>query len=87
MRLATLIKVASGSYPDGAVLDAHERGEAAGDTLALFIAREIAETFEPGQATAEQLARAIEVMEKAQGEIGAVLSGLRRRLEREEGQR
>ncbi|NUN49623.1 MAG: hypothetical protein HUU15_12420 [Candidatus Brocadiae bacterium] len=84
MRLSTLIRIASDSYPDGAVLDAHERGEAAGDTLALFIAREIAETFEPGQTTAEQLVRAIQVLEKAQAEIGAVLSGLRRRLEKEE---
>lgn len=82
MRLKTLIKVASDSYPDGAVLDAHERGDAAGDTLALFIAREIAETFDDGETTAEQVARAIEVMEKAHGEIGAVLSGLRRKMER-----
>lgn len=83
MKPQTLIQIASDSYPDGAVLDAHERGEAAGDTLALFIAREISETFEAEQTTAEQLRRAIEVMEKAQGEIGAVLSGLRRRLEKE----
>jgi hypothetical protein len=82
MRLKTLIKVASDSYPDGAVLDAHERGEAAGDTLALFIASEIADTFERRDSTAEQLARAIEVIEKAHDEIGAVLSGLRRRFER-----
>ena len=85
MKLKTLIKVASGSYPDGAVQDAHERGDAAGDTLALFIAREIAETFEDGKTTTEQLGRAIAVMEKAHAEIGAVLSGLRRRLEKEEG--
>lgn len=84
MKLRTLIRIASDSYPDGAVLDAHERGEAAGDTLALFVAREIAETFEAEKTTAEQLARAIEVMEKAHGEIGEVLSGLRRRLELEE---
>lgn len=84
MKLKTLIKVASDSYPDGAVQDAHERGDAAGDTLALFIAREIAETFEAEKTTAQQLGRAIEVMEKAHGEIGEVLSGLRRRLERKE---
>jgi hypothetical protein len=84
MRLATLIGIASDSYPDGLVLDAHERGEAAGDTLALFIAREIAETFEAEAKTTEQLERAIGVMEKAHDEIGAVLSGLRRRLEKEE---
>lgn len=84
MKPQTLIQIASDSYPDGAVLDAHERGEAAGDTLALFIAREIAETFETGKPTSEQLGRAIEVMEKAHGEIGEVLSGLRRRLERAE---
>lgn len=83
MKLRTLIRIASDSYPDGAVLDAHERGEAAGDTLALFIAREIAETFEAERPTADQLARAIEVMEKAHGEIGEVLSGLRRSLEKE----
>ncbi|NUN50098.1 MAG: hypothetical protein HUU15_14815 [Candidatus Brocadiae bacterium] len=83
MKLRTLIKIASDSYPDGAVLDSYERGEAAGDTLALFVAREIAETFEAGETTAHQLRRAISVMEKAHGEIGEVLSGLRRRLERE----
>ncbi len=83
MKLRTLIRIASDSYPDGAVLDAHERGDAAGDTLALFIAREIAETFEAQMTTPEQLARAIEVMEKAHAEIGEVLSGLRRRLEKE----
>lgn len=84
MKLRTLIRIASDSYPDGAVLDAHERGDAAGDTLALFIAREIADTYEAEKTTAEQLQRAVEVMEKAHGEIGEVLSGLRRRLEREE---
>lgn len=83
MKLRRLIRIASDSYPEGAVLDAHERGEAAGDTLALFIAREIAETFESEKSTAEQLGRAIEVMEKAHAEIGEVLSGLRRRLEKE----
>jgi hypothetical protein len=84
MRLATLIKIASDSYPDGAVMDAHERGDASGDTLALFIAREIAETFEAMAKTTEQLERAIQVIEKAHEEMGAVLSGLRRRLEKEE---
>lgn len=83
MKLRTLIRIASDSYPDGAVLDAHDRGAAAGDTLAHFIAREIAETFEAEKPTVERLGRAIEVMEKAHAEIGEVLSGLRRRLEKE----
>lgn len=82
MHLIEIILCASGSYPDDAIMDAHKRGDAAGDTLALFIAREIAETYEPTWSSRRQLELAIAHMEKARGEIDEVMSGLRRKLER-----
>ena len=47
-----------------------------GDTLALFICREIAETFDPDADSAEQLAEAGRVIQRAADELGRVATAL-----------
>ena len=55
MTLDHLIRIASDAYSsDDAVLRAHN-GEDVGDTLALFIAREIDDTYDSSLSTKEQL--------------------------------
>ena len=43
-----------------------------GDTLALFICREIAETYDPDATSAEQMAEAARVIQRAADELGRV---------------
>lgn len=47
-----------------------------GDTLALFICRELAETFDPDAASAEQLAEAARMIQRAADELNRVACAL-----------
>jgi len=47
-----------------------------GDTLALFICREIAETYDPDASSSDQLAEAERVMERASDELARVTAAL-----------
>jgi hypothetical protein len=75
MTLEKLIAVVDEAYPDGLVGRAH-KGEDVGDTLALFIARELSDTYDSDASDAEQAAEAERVMGNAHREIGEVLEAL-----------
>mgnify|MGYP001472156210 CR=1 FL=1 len=51
-----------------------------GDTLAEFIVREIADTFDATAATSEQIKTALDAMKWAAVELGSVISELERQL-------
>jgi hypothetical protein len=84
MRLIDLLNIANRGYPDqwlsllyhnqtGEILDDADQQ---GDTLALFIVRELTETFEPTNASDIQLLEAIRVLEKARHEMQEVVAAL-----------
>ena len=82
MTLNQLIVRAAMAYPDAAVLDCWEMARErplkrdSGDTLALFICREIAETHDPQASSCEQLNEAARVIQRAADELGRVAIAL-----------
>ncbi len=88
MKLNRLIRLVDGFYPDGLVgqhwdFRAEQPLDAgAGDTLALFIARELSATFDPDAGDREQIAAAVTAMERAAEELGTVVAGLLRHRRR-----
>lgn len=84
MTLNQVIKAANRHYPDG-LLDAcwdyaNERprtASKAGDTLALFIVRELRDVYNPEASTEEQIKEAHRAMECAAEELHEVARGLR----------
>ncbi len=87
MKLNDIVARASQAYPENWVLrfwDAEREcpveNPDGGDTLALFIARELYETYESESTDSQQLERAIRKMRQAARELDAVtraLEGLR----------
>ncbi len=87
MTLNQLVSRAASVYPEGYVLaywDADAQGPKknaeAGDTLAEFIARELADTFDPEASDGDQIVTAVRAMQSAADDLQAVvvaLSGLR----------
>ncbi len=75
MTLDEIIQMADEAYPDGLVARAH-KGEDAGDTLALFIVRELADTYDPDASDAEQATAASGALGTAIDELQAVCSAL-----------
>ncbi len=75
MTLAELIQIADETYPDGLVARAH-KGEDVGDTLALFIVRELSDVHDPDSSDAEQTAVACRALEAAINELQAVCNAL-----------
>ena len=75
MKLAELIQIVDEAYPDGLVARAH-KGEDVGDTLALFIVRELADIYDPDASDAEQTAGACRAMGTAIDELQAVCNAL-----------
>ena len=75
MTLAQLIQIADEAYPDGLVAGAH-KGEDVGDTLALFIVRELADIYDPDASDAEQTAGACRALGTAINELQAVCDAL-----------
>ena len=53
----------------------------AGDSLAEFVVREIYETFDKDASDDEQISRALNAMDAALGDLGAVAAALKERLE------
>jgi hypothetical protein len=84
MRLIDLLNIANRGYPDQwlSLLYHNQTGEnlddadKQGDTLALFVVRELNETFEPSNASDIQLLEAIRVLEKARYEMQEVTEAL-----------
>jgi hypothetical protein len=50
-----------------------------GDTLALFVVRELSETYDPDADDQQQIAEAIRVMEVAAGNLDNIISALQKR--------
>jgi hypothetical protein len=82
MKLEELIEIINKGYPDDKITEAYFRlmlpgsnneNIEIGDDLAVFIVREIMETFAPGKNKHDQLTAARRVMDTAQKEIGEVI--------------
>ena len=81
MKLVDLLNIANRGYPDHSLSEAYnpEDGaepdgaeDAVGDTLALFIVRELRDTFDPGADRADQIGEAVRVMRIAKRDLSAV---------------
>jgi hypothetical protein len=87
MNLLQLQQLADKGYGDGTMgcYYNHKTGKpklyarSGGDTLAKFIAIELAETFEPDAPEGDQLAEAIRVMVRASEDLGNVIDVLVKR--------
>ncbi|MGA2260802.1 MAG: hypothetical protein ABSH28_05130 [Acidobacteriota bacterium] len=82
MKVEDLIRIADEAYPDGKVQEAFEAECGSldelmvGDTLAVFIARELKETFDEEASATDQLECALQSIETATKEINAVRAAL-----------
>ena len=87
MKLIQLMKIADEGYrkdfPESSLLECVNRRTGrpldqppSGDTLALFVVRELSETFESKASDHEQLAEAARCVEKAVNDLGNILSAL-----------
>jgi len=84
MKLNQLICKAASVYPDGFVLkywdmekECPKENPEGGDTLAQFIARELADTYDPETNDKEQVETAVRVMQAAISDITTVIDALR----------
>ena len=87
MKLNELLEIVHRAYPDEQTRECWNPKTqrpcgGAGDTLAEFIVREIADGFDAKATDRAQVADALLAMHRAQGELGAVAKALERRLER-----
>jgi len=80
--LKALIKIINDAYPSDwdDVMDAFLDENNSGDTLALFIAREVTDTFPVKGTNIEKLTTAYNAMMKAEEQIRTVVAALRRRI-------
>ncbi len=83
MTLNQLVLRAATVYPDGQVLDCWDsskqrprRSSKGGDTLALFIARELADTYDSEADDGTQIATAAKAMQTATDDLQAVAQSL-----------
>lgn len=81
MTLAQLLDRANHGYPDGFLAEYYDpdTGEAragSGDTRALFIVRELRETFDPEAPDDAQVTEAIRVLERAREDLSQVIAAL-----------
>ena len=89
MTLVELLNIADKGYPDQFLSEIYdnETGEVQfhadiqGDDLALFIVRELSETFVPTNASDVQLCAAIVALEKARDDLDSVAEALRKHLD------
>ena len=79
-----LIKIASAAYPDGLIATEYwnfrrecpRRNPKGGDTLALFIANEIADTYDPDASDEAQINTVLNALAAARGDLEAVSTAL-----------
>ena len=81
MKLNEIMEIIHGAYPDAMTRnywDSVRRRPApgVGDTLAEFIVKEIADTYDAETAHGTQLTEAIRVLERARSDIGSVVTAL-----------
>lgn len=80
MTVEELVDLAASGYSEPhLVIRAHRGGSGAGDSLAEFVAREVAESF-GGQTEAEAVRLAMRRIERGMEELEGVRAALRRRL-------
>ena len=88
MKINDLIRLASSAYVDNFIAAQYwdfknhcpdDVGD--GDTLALFIARELWSTFSPSDSSKDQLVAAIQVMDRAKEQLGDVSFALEQKLD------
>jgi hypothetical protein len=78
MDLNKLIEIVDEGYPDGFVKACFENPKKDyGDTLALFLAREIDDNFDPEATDREQIEEALRVVFNARRELDAVCDVLK----------
>ena len=87
MKLNELLEIVHRAYPDELTRKCWNREMqrpcgGAGDTLAEFIVREIADGYDAKATDRAQVADALLAMHRAQGELAAVAKALERRMER-----
>lgn len=77
MDLDKLIEIVDAGYPDGLVKASFENeDDCLGDDLALFLAREVKDTFDENATDEAQVNEAIRVVEMARRELYEVLVAL-----------
>ncbi len=82
MKLNDLVFRAAVAYPEAAVLECWDadreqpQRDNGGDTLALFVARELFGTYDPAADEATQIATAVSAMQTAVDELQAVAHAL-----------
>ncbi len=77
MKLSELLSVAGQGYPDtGAYLDAATGNDYCDDTLALFVVRELRDTFDHNAPVEAQLNEAIRAMRVAKDDLDGVVEAL-----------
>jgi hypothetical protein len=93
MKLNELIEIVSAAYPDGLIAveywdfkrECPRRNPKGGDTLALFIALEIKDTYDADASDEQQMEEVVRVLTRAQGDLAAVGSALTAELEKRQG--
>jgi len=93
MKLNELIEIVSAAYPDGLIAVEYwdfkrqcpRRNPKGGDTLALFIALEIKDTYDSDATDEQQLETALRAIERARGDLDTVSEALTKELEKRRG--
>lgn len=83
MKMNDLIRIAASGYPDAQVLEywdfegAQPRSNPdGGDTLARFVAMELAETFDSDASTDEQVSEAVRALNRAVQDLQSVINAI-----------
>ena len=90
MTLNEVINIASAAYPDGLIAveywdfkrECPRRNPKGGDTLALFIALEIKDTYDPDASDEQQLEAVLKDLSRAREDLEAVSAALAGELEK-----
>lgn len=90
MTLNELINIASGAYPDGLIAETYwdfkrqrpRRNPKGGDTLALFIANEIADTYDPTALDEQQIEAVVKAIARARDDLDSVSAALNGEMEK-----
>ncbi|GEM_PF-955752 len=90
MTLNELINIASAAYSDGLIAveywdfkrERPRRNSKGGDTLALFIANEIADTYDPDTSDAQQIETVLKALSTARSDLDAVSTALAGELQK-----
>ncbi len=93
MKLNELIEIVSAAYPDGLIAaeywdfkrECSRRNPKGGDTLALFIALEIKDTYDADASDEQQIEEVSRVIARAQEDLAAVGRAMAAEMEKRQG--